>query len=366
MNKWVEINLANITHNIGQIRRLVGDEVEIMPIVKANAYGHGAVEVAKTILKTGINRLGVASLTEGIELREAGIKSSILILSPLNLDEVKKAIDNQLTLTISSLTNLKELISLDQPAKIHLKIDTGMGRLGIQCEEIDNLIVLLQSKPTDLEIEGIMSHLAQADADDTSYTYQQFHKFQEVITSLLHTGINIPRKHICNSAGIIRFKEMHLNLVRPGIMVYGLYPALTMPKTVDLRPVMTFKAKIVQLRKLPLGSSISYGSTYLTDKETLIATIPVGYADGYNRLLSNKAEVKIKGVKVPVVGRVTMDFCMINVSGIPQVEIGDEVILFGEEIPVDELAQICNTINYEIVCGISPRVTRVYKVDTNG
>jgi len=362
VKKWVEINLANITHNIGQIRKLVGNEVEIMSIVKANAYGHGAVEVAKTILKAGGNRLGVASLAEGIELREAGINLPILILSPLDINEVKKAIDNQITLTISSLTNLKDLINLGQPAKIHLKIDTGMGRLGIQGEEIDNLIHLLQTKPTNLEIEGIMSHLAQADAENTSYTYQQFHKFQEVITSLLHAGINIPIKHICNSAGIIRFKEMHLNMVRPGIMVYGLYPSPNMPKTIPLRPVMTFKAKIIQLRKIPRGKSISYGSTYLTDKERLIATIPVGYADGYRRLLSNKAEVKIKGVKVPVVGRITMDFCMIDVSDIPKVEIGDEVILFGEEIPVDELAEICQTINYEIVCGINSRVPRVYKV----
>lgn len=361
MNKWVEINLANIAYNMSQIRRLVGDNVEIMPIVKANAYGHGAIEVAKTVLKAGTQRLGVASLSEGIELRVAGINASILILSPLALDEVRKAISHQLTLTISSLTNLKDLIHLNQPVKIHLKIDTGMGRLGIQCQELDELIELLRTKPINLEIEGIMSHLAQATLDDTSYTYQQFHKFQKVITALSQADINIPLKHICNSAGILRFKEMHLNLVRPGIMIYGLYPTPNLSKMIDLRPAMTFKAKIIQLRKIPAGCGISYDSTYVTDKQRLIATIPVGYADGYNRLLSNKAEVVVKGVKARLVGRVTMDFCLINVSHILNVKIGDEVTLFGEELSVDALAQICHTINYEIVCGITPRVPRVYK-----
>lgn len=361
MNKWIEINLVNISHNISQIRRLVGDKVEIMPIVKANAYGHGAIEVAKTVLKQGVQRLGVASLSEGIELRTGGINAPILVLSPLDSDEVKKAISHQLTLTISSLSHLKNLIALNQPVKIHLKIDTGMGRLGIQDEEISQLIEILQTKTTNLELEGIMSHLAQANSDDTSYSYQQFHKFQKVITSLSQAGINIPLKHICNSAGLLRFKEMHLNLVRPGIIIYGLYPTPKVSKMIDLRPAMTFKAKIVQLRKMPAGCGISYDSTYVTDKQTLIATIPVGYADGYNRLLSNKSHVVLKGFRAPIVGRVTMDFCMINVSHIPQVEIGDEVILFGKNPSVDELAQICNTINYEIVCGINPWLSRVYK-----
>lgn len=358
MNKWLEINLTNITHNMAQIRRIVGEQVEIMPIVKANAYGHGAIEVAKTVIKAGANRLGVASLSEGIELRDAGIDAPILVLSPLDMNQTKKAIDNQLILTISSITNLKDLIQLNQPIKIHLKIDTGMGRLGIQCEEISELIDIL--KPANLQIEGILSHFAQADFDDNSYTYKQFNKFHEIVNYLSQAGINIPIKHIANSAAILKFKEMHLSLVRPGIIIYGLYPAPNIPKTFDLRPVMTFKTTIVQLRKIPHGHGISYGSTYITDKETSIAVIPVGYADGYNRLLSNKAQVTIKGFRAPIVGRVTMDFCMIDVNDIPEVRIGDEIILFGEDPPVDELAQICNTINYEIVCGIKPYISRVY------
>lgn len=361
MNKWVEINLANISYNIAQIRRLVGEQVEIMPIVKANAYGHGAVEVAKTAIKAGANRLGVASLSEGIELRDAGIYVPILVLSPIHISEVKEAIDNQLTLTISSIDDLKELINLHQSIKIHLKIDTGMGRFGIHPKELHQLTNILRLKPANLEIEGIFSHFAQADAEDKSYTYNQFNKFQQIINNLSLSGINIPIRHISNSAGILKFKEMHLDLVRPGIMIYGLYPAPNISKTVILRPVMTFKTKIIQLRKLPCGWGISYGTTYITDKETLIATIPIGYADGYNRLLSNKAQVVIKGVRAPIVGRVTMDFCMVDVSNIPKVAVGDEVILFGDEPAVDELAQICNTINYEIVCGISSRLPRVYK-----
>ncbi|MFH1563948.1 MAG: alanine racemase [Nitrospirota bacterium] len=362
MNKWVEINLANVSYNIGQIRRLVGKQVEIMPIVKANAYGHGAVEVAKTVIKAGANKLGVASLSEGIELREAGILADILVLSPLNINQLQKAIDNHLTLTISSIDNLKEIITLNQSIKIHLEIDTGMGRLGIQSAEINELEDILRTKPErgaplNLEIEGIFSHFAQADAENN---YKQFNKFQEIINHLIQAGINIPIKHISNSGAIISFKEMYLNLVRPGIIVYGLYPATNFPKIVDLQPVMTFKAKIIQLRKIPKGCGISYGSTYITDKETLIATIPVGYADGYNRLLSNKAQAVIKGFRVPVVGRITMDFCMLNVTDVPEVKIGDEVTLFGENPAVDELAQICQTINYEIVCGISQRVPRVY------
>jgi len=360
MNKWVEINLANIRHNITQIRKLVGNQVQIMPIVKANAYGHGAVEVAKTAINAGADKLGVASLSEGVELRSAGIDVPILVLLPLDIHQTKKAIDNQLTLAISSLSNLKDVITLNQHIKIHIKIDTGMGRLGIQCKEINELIELLRAKPPNLEVEGILSHFAQADSDDNSYSYQQFNKFQDVINHLSQAGINIPIKHISNSAAILKFKEMHLDLIRPGIMIYGLYPRANLLPKIDLRPAMTFKTKIVQLRKVPCGCGISYGSTYVTNKETLIAIIPVGYADGYNRLLSNKAQVVIKGFKAPIVGRVTMDLCMIDVSNIPEVEIGDEVILFGQNPPVDELAQICNTINYEIVCGISTRVPRVY------
>ncbi|MDI6736753.1 MAG: alanine racemase [bacterium] len=365
MNKWVEINLANVTHNIVQIRNLVGEQVEIMPIVKANAYGHGAVEVAKTVIMAGANRLGVASLSEGIELRKAGIFGPILVLSPLDIKEVEKAIDNRLTLTISSINDLKDLISLkqrdvtSQPVKIHLEIDTGMGRLGIQCEEIRELINILQAKCpfSNLEVEGIFSHFAQANVENK---YKQFNKFQEVINHLSQVGINIPIKHISNSGAIISFKEMHLNLVRPGIIIYGLYPAPDFPKIVNLRPVMTFKAKIIQLRKIPKGCGISYGATYVTYKNTLIATLPVGYADGYNRLLSNNVWVLIKGFRAPIVGRITMDFCMVDVTDIPGVAKGDEVILFGELPSVDELAQICQTINYEIVCGISQRVPRVY------
>lgn len=357
MNKWVEINLANVRHNIGQIRRLVGKEVEIMPIVKANAYGHGAVEVAKTVIRAGANRLGVASLSEGIELREADILADILVLSPLNPQEVEKAIDNRLTITISSINDLKDLMSLNRDGKIHLEIDTGMGRLGIQCAEIGELTNILQAKPANLEVEGIFSHFAQADAENK---YKQLNKFQEVINHLSQAGINIPIKHISNSGAIINFKKMHLTLVRPGIIVYGLYPAPDFPKTIDLQPVMTFKAKIIQLRKIPKGCGISYGATYVTYKDTLIATLPVGYADGYNRHLSNNARVLIRGCRAPVIGRITMDFCMVDVTDIPGVAKGDEVILFGESPSVDELAQICQTINYEIVCGISLRVPRVY------
>ncbi|MEW6607097.1 MAG: alanine racemase [bacterium] len=356
MNKWIEINLTNITHNINQVRKLVGDGVEIMPIVKANAYGHGAVEVAKTVIKAGANRLGVASLNEGIELRTAGITAPVLVLSPLESNQLQQAINNQLTLTISNLSDLKNL--LNQSIKIHLKIDTGMGRLGIQCNEINELIKIIKS--SHLQIEGIFSHFAQADVDDKSYTYKQFSKFQEIVKNISASGIDIPIKHISNSAAIIKFKEMHLNLVRPGIMIYGLYPAPNIPKIVDLRPAMTFKTKIIQLRKIPQGYGISYGSTYITPEETLIATIPIGYADGYNRLLSNKAQTVIKGIRVPIVGRITMDFCMLNVNKVPDVAIWDEVILFGEDPQADELAQICQTINYEIVCGISLRVPRRY------
>jgi alanine racemase len=363
MDKWVEINLANVRYNIGQVRKLVGEQVEIMPIVKANAYGHGAVEIAKTVIKAGANRLGVTSLSEGIELRAAGIITPILVLSPLDINQpqdgtpFQKAIDEHLTLTISSIDDLKGIITFNQFIKIHLEIDTGMGRLGIQCEEIEELINILQAKPDNLEIEGIFSHFAQADAKNK---YKQFNKFQKVINQLKEAGIDIPIKHISNSGAIINFKEMHLNLVRPGIIVYGLYPAFNFPKTIDLKPVMTFKTKIIQLREVPKGCGISYGATYITDKKSLIATLPVGYADGYNRLLSNKVWALIRGFRALVVGRITMDFCMVNVTDIPSVTKGDEVILFGESPSVDELARICHTINYEIVCGISPRVPRVY------
>ncbi len=353
---WVEINLDAIAKNVRNIKKLIGEKKELMVVVKGNAYGHDVLEVSSVVLDNGANRLAVARLEEGIFLRKAGITVPILVLGLTLKEQAELLVLYDITPAVSEFEMLEELsksaIKMNKIAKIHLKVDTGMGRIGIFPQEVLGFIKKAKSLKN-VEIEGIFTHFSVADEKDKTYTENQFEKFNKVLVDIKRKGINIPIKHVGNSATLLDLTHMWLDMLRPGISIYGLYPSLEVKKTIDLIPAQEFKTRIIFLKKLPAGESISYGRTYITKRTTLVATLPVGYADGYNRLLSNQGEVLVRGKRVPIIGRICMDQCMIDVTKLPQVEVGDEVVLWGKQgdevISVEEIAQKIGTINYEIV-----------------
>ena len=354
---WMEIDLDAIAQNVRNIKKLIGEKKELMAVVKGNAYGHDILEVSSVVLKNGASRLAVARLEEGIFLRKTGITVPILVLGLTLKQQAELLVSYNITPTVSEYEMIEKLsesaFKEDKIVKVHLKVDTGMGRIGIFSNHVLNFIKKAKVLKN-VEIEGIFTHFSVADEKDKSYTEKQFGKFMEVLTFLEKEGIKIPVKHVSNSATLLDLPHMWLDLVRPGISLYGLYPSREVQKTVKLIPAHTFKTRIVFLKELPAGEYISYGRTYTTkQKRTVIASLPVGYADGYSRLLSNQGEVLVRGKRFPVIGRVCMDQTMIDVTNLPQVEIGDEVVLWGrqgeEEITVEEIAEKIGTINYEIV-----------------
>ncbi len=363
---WAEIDLKAIEHNYKQVRRLVGKNTNIMVVVKANAYGHGIVEVSTVLKKLGVNYLGVATTDEAIRLREHDINTPILVLGSVLPDEVKVLIENNITLTLCNedlLAAIKREAANGIKAKVHIKIDTGMGRIGVWHEEALQFIKTI-AQEKHITIEGIYTHFSSAGRDDF-FTGYQIDAFEKVLTKLEGFDIRIPLRHAANSIATVDFKRSHLNLVRPGLIIYGMYPKHTFPKLIKLKPALSLRTKIVYIKETPPGRSISYGRTYVTQKHTKIATLPVGYADGYARNLSNKAEVLVRGRRAHIVGKVTMDQMMIDIGHIRGVRIGDEVTLIGkqgrDEIRPEKLARLAETIAYEFVCGISNRVPRVYK-----
>ena len=354
---WVEINLDAIANNVKNIKQLIGEKKELMAVVKGNAYGHDILEIASVVLNNGATRLAVARLEEGIFLRKSGITVPILVLGLTLKQQAEPLVSYNITPTVSEYEMIEKLsdsaFKEDKIVKVHLKVDTGMGRIGISPNHVLNFIKKVKVLKN-VEIEGIFTHFSVADEKDKNYTEKQFKKFMDVLTVLEKEGIRIPVKHVGNSATLLDLPHMWLDLVRPGISVYGLYPSRDVQKTVKLIPAHSFKTRIVFLKELPAGKYISYGRTYTTNKKrTVVASLPVGYADGYNRLLSNQGEVLIKGRRFPVIGRVCMDQAMVDVTNLPQVQIGDEVVLWGrqgqEEITVEEIAEKIGTINYEIV-----------------
>ena len=356
---WAEINLDNLAHNIKEVRRVTDENSLVTAVVKANAYGHGSVEAAEVFLKNGADRLAVATLSEAIELRRAGIEAPILILGYTPEYQHSIAIENNIILAIYTIESAIELSKVasehKKVAKIHIKIDSGMGRIGFRPEEDSILLIEKIAKLPNLDIEGIFTHFAKADETDKSYTKLQFEKFKWMTDQLKERGIDIPIVHASNSAAIIDQPEYNLNMVRGGIIIYGLYPSNEVNcERVDLKPAMTLKAKISNIKEVPSGTGISYGQIFTTTRESKIATIPIGYADGYTRLLTSKAEVAIKGKRVPIVGKICMDQCMIDVTDVEDVKIGDEVILFGDgsgnSPHIDEIAEALGTINYEVIC----------------
>lgn len=353
----IEINLDAIANNVKNIKELIGEKKELMSVVKGNAYGHDVLEVISVVLNNGATRLAVARLEEGIFLRKAGIIVPILILGLTLKQQAELLVSYNITPTVCEFEMAEKLsesaVKMNKMAKIHLKVDTGMGRIGILPHASLRFIKRIRALKN-VEIEGIFTHFSIADEKDKTYTEKQFRKFMEVLTVLEKEGISIPVKHVGNSATLLDLPHMWLDLVRPGISIYGLYPSTEVQKTIKLIPAHSFRTRIVFLKELSAGEYISYGRTYTTiKKRTKVASLPVGYADGYNRLLSNQGHVLVRGKRVSVIGRVCMDQTMIDVTDLPQVEVGDEVVLWGrqgqEEITVEEIAEKIGTINYEIV-----------------
>jgi alanine racemase len=357
------IDLKAIAHNVSEVRKRVGRRRDLMAVVKADGYGHGSVEVSRTALRNGANCLGVATPEEGQQLREAGIDVPILVLGLIQPEEAYKVVDFNLEQAICSLELAEELNQLASNAgtriNIHIKLDTGMGRVGLVPKDALTFAKRV-SRFKKLNLKGIFSHFSCADEVDKNSARKQIEIFGRLVQDIEASGIKIPKKHIANSAGVLDLPESYYDLVRPGIMIYGLYPSNEVSHRIELKPAMAFITKVIFVKRVPAGCPISYGRTFTTQKETIVATLPVGYADGYNRLLSGQGEVLIKGRRVPLMGRICMDMCMIDVSDVKNVQPGDRVILFGKGLPVDEMAEKIGTINYEVVCAVGKRVPRVY------
>ena len=369
---WREINLNAVEHNIYEVRKRLLEHTMIMGVVKADAYGHGALEVSKAMLSAGVSMLAVAEINEAATLRQGGICAPILILGPENCLDISKVIELDITPAVCDEHFAEELSKCAKEAgktvKIHIKLDTGMTRVGFNLTDESLKAIKRIYKLPGICIEGIFSHFACADAEDRSITDKQFSVFCDFIKKLESLGVNIPIKHIANSAAILRFPEYQLDMVRAGIISYGYFPAeKELFFDADLIPVMTLKAKVTRINNVKSGTSVSYGHTYTTNKNTKIATVSIGYADGYRRLLSNKAYMFTENKAVPVIGRICMDQCMIDVSSVNNINIGDEVIVFGDGInsttTADTLAEYTGTISYEILCLLGTRLPHVFIKD---
>lgn len=366
---WAEVNLDNLAFNMQQIRKTYKGK-EIIGVVKADAYGHGAVDVAPVLLENGATRLAVAVISEGIELREAGIECPIIILGFTSPGLMEELVEYDIEQTVFSYEYAEKLSKVasnkNKMAKIHIAVDTGMGRIGFLPNEDSAEEIYKISKLTNITIEGIFSHFSTADERNKEYTYNQLQKFNDFYELLNDKGINIKTRHIANSASIIDLPQTYFEAARPGIILYGYYPSEEVEKNnIELKPVMQLKANIVHIKKVTEGNYISYGRRFKSQRDTIIATLPVGYADGYTRALLNKGKVIVNNQFAPVVGSICMDQCMIDLTDIKsEIKLGDEVILMGEgnniKFNADDIAEVLGTINYEVICAISKRVPRVY------
>ncbi|MBD3347754.1 MAG: alanine racemase [Candidatus Eisenbacteria bacterium] len=366
---WIEIDLDALESNIAEVRSRIQEGVGVILVVKADAYGHGAVEVARTAVESGVDMLGVATLHEGIELRQAGIDAPILILSPSMENETGAIVEYDLSCSVQSLAIGRALsracVERRKKATVHVEVDTGMGRSGVLLEEAVPFVSAVAKLP-EICLEGLFTHFPSSD-DDPEFTETQVDSFLELLATLERKGLSVPLRHAANSGGVLgvpHSAESPFNMVRPGLMVYGLTPSPASGADASLRQVMSFKSRIAQIRELPAGHPVSYGRTWRTSSEMRMGVVPAGYGHGYSWRLSNKGEVLVRGKRAPVIGRVTMDVTLIDLRGVPDASVGDEVVLFGrqgeDEVSVDEVAQKVGTINYEVICGIGKRVTRVY------
>ena len=375
----VKVDLGALAHNVRALKNLLPKNTQLMAVVKADAYGHGALQAAKTALENGATCLAVARISEAVQLREAGILAPILLFGDISPEHVPYLSANHISITLADLTVARQIQAVakkaNSPLKVHIKIDTGMGRLGIPYDQItaescqdsgfshsqavQDILAIQGMK--EFYIEGIYTHLANADSKNKAHAEEQLNCFKLLIEKLKVKGLSPRVCHIANSAAIIDMPKSHLNLARCGIAMYGLWPSSEVNRSrIDLEPVMSIRSEIIQLKEVPRGFKISYGSTHITQTPTLIATVPIGYADGYSRQLSSKGHMLVRGQKAPITGRICMDFTMIDVGHIPGVQLGDEVIILGAQgnnaITADDIAKTIDTINYEVVASLTKRI----------
>lgn len=362
---WAEIDLKALRHNYEEIKKNIKNGAKLCAVVKADAYGHGALAVARVAVEAGASYLAVATLGEAIELREAGFTTPILLLGLVMPDEARDIVDYDVTQVVCELPLAeaisKEAVRQHKIAKVHLKVETGMGRIGIRPEEIGALAAAVKKLPN-IEIEGMFSHFAMADSKDKTYTKGQLEKFEQALAEVKKAGVKLKIRHIAESAAILEIPEAHYDMVRAGVIQYGMWPSDEVTHPIDLKPVMKVCAKVVFMKTLHKGESIGYGRQFIAQRESRIATLPIGYADGYIRAYGKEGCVSFGGRRAPIAGRVCMDQVMVDVTDLPDVKEGDTAVLFGDEdITADEAAKWLNTINYEVTCLVSPRVPRVYK-----
>jgi len=364
---YANIDLKAISYNFTQIKKRLKKPTKTLVVVKADAYGHGILEISKRLVDSGVDYLGVATTDEAILLRKSGFKSPVLIMASVFPNEIEVSIKKNITLTVADQKHASSIDRyaerLKKKAKVHLKIDVGMGRIGMWHQEALSLIRRI-NRLKYIDIEGIFTHFPKADEDDL-LTKKQISDFALLIEKLKVEGIDPKYKHTANSIAIVDYKDSHMNLVRPGLMLYGLYPSTKeIDSKIKLKPALSLISKIAFIKNVPAGRAISYGGTYITKCHTKIATIPIGYADGLSRRLSNKGNVLIRGKRAPIVGLICMDQAMIDISHISGARVGDEVVLIGRQkngsIRAEEAASLCDTIPYEIVCSISKRVPRIF------
>ncbi|MBQ6143783.1 MAG: alanine racemase [Clostridia bacterium] len=373
---WAQVDLNAIRYNFNSIKEKISEGTKVLCVLKADAYGHGAEFLVKEYERLGADYYGVSNLDEALQLRKAGAKKPILIFGYTPPEMAETLSKENVSQALFSLEYAKELYNSckekNVKVKVHLKIDTGMSRIGFFCqndEDINKSIKEIEKIRKDmplLDIEGMFTHFSVSDdvTNNREYTIYQFNNFKKVISGLEELGIKVPLKHCCNSGGIISFPEMQLDMVRAGVILYGLYPSKETEGKINLKPAMELKAVVSQVKEIPENTSLSYGRTFVSGDKMKIASVTIGYADGYSLKFSNNAELLVKGKRAKIVGRVCMDQLMIDVTNIEGVKSGDEVTVFGcdgtEKISVDEMAEKIETINYEIVCLIGKRVPRIY------
>jgi len=367
---WAEVDLDDIAYNTRQIKNWIGGDVELMAVVKGDGYGHGAVMVAKTALENGATRLATARVDEGVELRKAGVTAPIFVLGYVAGDEMETLVHWRIDAPLMHWDIAQALseISTRQGVvtRVHVKVETGMGRFGLFPDEAVGFVERVMSLPG-LQLEGLYTQFATADETDKSYAYTQFDRFKGVLSNLAARGISVPVRHVANSPTTLDLPEAHLDMVRCGTVIYGLYPSAEVSHSIPLRPALALKSRVARLRTLPQGWGVSYGRTFIPEAPIRAALVPIGFGDGLRRALSNVGHVLIRGRQAPVLGRICMDQCIVDVSDIPDVERDDEVVLIGRqgelEISADAMAEALSSIHYEVLTAISHRVPRVYLKD---
>ena len=366
VSTWVEVDLDRFAANLRAVRALGGPRRDLLLVVKADAYGHGAVEIAEAAAAEGVAQLGVATLHEGIQLRQAGSRLPIIVLSPLLPGEIAEAVAHQLDPTVCDLAFARGLsdaaVAAGRPQRIHVEVDTGMGRIGVREDEAGDFIARATALPG-LRLASVFTHFPDADGEDLGFSRDQIRRFDELLARLARRGIRPPRVHAANSAGTVNLPESHYDWLRVGLLAYGHLPPRSRAHAA-VEPVMSFKSRLVQVRDLPAGVPVSYARSFVTSRPTRSGVVAVGYGHGYSWLLSNRGRMLVRGRRLPILGRVTMDLTMVDLTDVPEAAVGDEVVLFGEQgdasLPLEEVAAGSETLPYEIMCTIGKRVTRIY------